>query len=103
MSDATLPPPRSSSLAPAADAGSRSDSSSGEGEFDTSLDQSTYSAVKEEGSGDSEGRQDNKQKRKRTRYVWDLQCFIIVSYFGFLGDIVLPWIDWSLNISFEHC
>ena len=69
MSDATLTPPRSSSLPPAADAGSRSDSSSGEGEFDTSLDQSTYSAMKEEGSGDFEGRQDNKQKRKRTRYA----------------------------------
>jgi hypothetical protein len=88
MSDATLPPPRSSSLAPAADAGSRSDSSSSEGGFDTSLDQSTYSAMKEEGSGDSEGRQDNKQKRKRTRYVRDLQCFL--NSFGFPGDIILP-------------
>jgi hypothetical protein len=69
MSDATLVPPRSSSLAPAAEAGSRLDSSSGEDELDTSLDQSTYSAMAEEVSGDSEKRPDNKQKRKRTRYV----------------------------------
>jgi hypothetical protein len=95
MSDATLPPPRSSSLAPAADAGNRSDSSSGEGEFDTSLDQSTYSVMREEGLGDSEGKQDNKQKRKRTRYVRDLQCFR--HSFGFPGDIVLPWIDENLK------
>jgi hypothetical protein len=73
MSDATLPSPRSTSLGLAADTGSRSDSSSGEGEFATSLDQSTYSTVKGEVSGDSEGRPDNKQKRKRTRYVQDMQ------------------------------
>ena len=83
MSDATLTPSRSSSLPPAADAPSRSDTSSGEGEFDTSLDQSTYPAVKEEGSGNSEGRQDNKQKRKRTRYALVLQRFIILSYLAF--------------------
>jgi hypothetical protein len=52
------------------------------------LDQSTYSAMKEEDSGYSEGRQDNKQKRKRTRYVRDLQCFL--NFFGFPGDFILP-------------
>ncbi|KAE8444583.1 hypothetical protein EG329_014414 [Mollisiaceae sp. DMI_Dod_QoI] len=66
MSDATLPPPRSSSAAPATEAGNRSDSSSGEGEFDTSLDQSFDSSAKEEGLGGSGVRTENKQKRKRT-------------------------------------
>ena len=68
MSDATLPlPPRSSSAAPVSEGHQRADSSEGEAEFDTSLDQSTDYAAREENSGDS-GRTDNKQKRKRTRY-----------------------------------
>ncbi|KUJ22720.1 uncharacterized protein LY89DRAFT_680839 [Mollisia scopiformis] len=66
MSDAILPPPRSSSAAPATEASNRSDSSSGEGEFDTSLDQSFDSGAKEEGLGGFEARAENKQKRKRT-------------------------------------
>src|ERR1700709_2635086 len=66
MSDATLPPPRSSSAAPTGGDGSRSDSSSGEVESETSLIESSDVASKEEGP---EGRMENKQKRKRTRYV----------------------------------
>ena len=69
MNDATLPPPRSSSAAPDVQFRNQSDSSSGEGDFDTSLDPSAYILSKEENSGDSEGRTDNKQRRKRTRYV----------------------------------
>jgi hypothetical protein len=69
MSDATSPlPPRSSSAAPVSE-GQRADSSSGEGEFGTSLDQSTESVGREENTDDFGGRADNKQKRKRTRYV----------------------------------
>jgi hypothetical protein len=72
MSDATVPsPPRSSSAAPVAEGRQRADSSSGEneGELDTSLEQSTGSTAGEDFTGDSGGRTDNKQKRKRTRYV----------------------------------
>jgi len=69
MSDATLPPPRCSSAGPAAGDGNRSDSSSGEVESDASLIQSSDAASKEERSGNPEGRIENKQKRKRTRYV----------------------------------
>lgn len=70
MSDATLPPPRRlSSAAPATANRIRSDSSSGEGEFETCLEQSAGYATRGVGLGDSEGRADNKQKRKRTRYV----------------------------------
>jgi hypothetical protein len=69
MSDATLPlPPHSSSAAPVSEGQQRADSSSGEGEFDTSLDQSTESVGREENTDDFGGRADNKQKRKRTRY-----------------------------------
>jgi len=68
MSDATLPPPPRSSSAPVSEGRQRSDSSSGEGEFDTSLDQSIGNAAREDDTGDSGGRTDNKQKRKRTRY-----------------------------------
>ncbi|KAH6709194.1 hypothetical protein BKA61DRAFT_659158 [Leptodontidium sp. MPI-SDFR-AT-0119] len=67
MSDATLPPPRRlSSAAPATANRIRSDSSSGEGEFETCLEQSAGYATRGVGLGDSEGRADNKQKRKRT-------------------------------------
>jgi hypothetical protein len=70
MSDATLPPPpRSSSAGPVSEGYQRADSSEGEGEYDTSLDQSTVFAVREDNTGDSGERTDNKQKRKRTRYV----------------------------------
>ncbi|KAN0122498.1 hypothetical protein V8E51_000824 [Hyaloscypha variabilis] len=66
MSDANLPlPPRSSSPAPVSEARQRANSSEGEGEFDTSLDQSTDSVAREENTGGC-GRTDNKQKRKRT-------------------------------------
>lgn len=73
MSDATLPPPRSSSAAPTAEAAQQSDSSSGEGEFDTSLESCVSAGGKEESAGDGERRTDNKQKRKRTRYMWGLE------------------------------
>ena len=80
MSDATLPlPPRSSSAAPVSEGHQRADSSEGEAEFDTSLDQSTDYAAREENSGDS-GRTDNKQKRKRTRY--GVKVFRSTSIFG---------------------
>ena len=72
MSDATLPPPRTSSAAPTAEAAQQSDSSFGEGEFDTFLESCVSAVGKEESVGDGEGRTDNKQKRKRTRYVWEL-------------------------------
>jgi hypothetical protein len=69
MSDATLPPPRSSSAAPASETGNRSDATLPEGYFDAPPDQPSSSPAKEEASGDSEGRTDSKQKRKRTRYA----------------------------------
>ncbi|KAG4438170.1 hypothetical protein IFR05_006338 [Cadophora sp. M221] len=66
MSNATLPSPRRlSSAAPATASRIRSDSSSGEGDFET-LEQAAGYATRGVGSGDSEGRADNKQKRKRT-------------------------------------
>lgn len=72
MSDATLPlPPRSSSVAPVSEGRPRADSSSGEGEgeFDTSIEQATASLAGEDLNGESGGRAENKQKRKRTRYI----------------------------------
>ncbi|KAH7364144.1 hypothetical protein BKA65DRAFT_590510 [Rhexocercosporidium sp. MPI-PUGE-AT-0058] len=67
MSDATLPPPRRlSSAAPATASRIRSDSSSGEGDFETCLELSAGYVARGERLGDSEGRADNKQKRKRT-------------------------------------
>ncbi|KAK0119228.1 hypothetical protein ONS95_008084 [Cadophora gregata] len=67
MSDAILPPPRRhSSAAPATAVRTHSDSSSGDGDFETCLEQSTGYAARGEVIGDSEGRSDNKQKRKRT-------------------------------------
>lgn len=70
MCDATLPPPRRlSSAAPATASRSLSDSSSGDADFETCLNQSAAYVVRGESLGDSEGRADNKQKRKRTRYV----------------------------------
>ena len=67
MSDATLPQPRSSSEAPATVDSNRYDSSTGEGDSDTSLIQTESLDMKEEGPGDDEGKLDSKQKRKRTR------------------------------------
>jgi hypothetical protein len=69
MSDPASPPPRSSSVAPASETGNGSESSLPDAYFDTHTDQSYISPAKEEASGDSEGRTENKQKRKRTRYV----------------------------------
>lgn len=72
MSDATLPPPRPSSSASAAlgtTARVRSDSSSGEGDFEISFEQSSRFVARGEALGDPDGRADNKQKRKRTRYA----------------------------------
>ncbi|KAL2072605.1 hypothetical protein VTL71DRAFT_11948 [Oculimacula yallundae] len=67
MSDATLSPPRRlSDAAPAMVERSHSGSSSGEGESETCLEQSAGYIVRGEGMGESEGRADNKQKRKRT-------------------------------------
>ncbi len=80
MSDATLPPPRrssSASAAPATAARVRSDSSSGDGEFEISFEQSTEFIARGDVLGDSEGRADNKQKRKRTRYALDPQHLLL--------------------------
>lgn len=66
MSDATLPPPRSSSVEAANSDGNRSDSSNAGIDYDTSLILSGDIEAKDEGV---EGRLDGKQKRKRTRYV----------------------------------
>lgn len=63
MSDATVPPPRSTSTSPAAGDGNQSDSSNGELYFETTLVESADGNLKEEGG---EGKPDNKQKRKRT-------------------------------------
>jgi hypothetical protein len=82
MSDATLrPPPRSSSTGPVSVGHHQTDSSLGEGDFDTSLGQSTDSATRDDHTGDSGERTDSKQKRKRTRYVWGV--FIFVGTSGF--------------------
>ena len=64
MSDATLPTPRSSSAAPAARDESRPVSSNGEFGSDTPGLEIKDVTMQEESS---EGRSDNKQKRKRTR------------------------------------
>lgn len=65
MSDATLPPPRSSSIAPASIDRNRSDSSSTELDSDVSLMNSMDPESKD---GGAEEKGENKQKRKRTRY-----------------------------------
>ncbi|KAF4627155.1 hypothetical protein G7Y89_g11003 [Cudoniella acicularis] len=65
MSDATLPPPRSSSKAPTARERNRSNSSQSETDFDTSMEHKSSSVTGEAASGDSE-RADGKQRRKRT-------------------------------------
>jgi hypothetical protein len=82
MSDATSPPPRSSS-APADETAHENGSELSflEGEYDMGLDQSYMSTAKEEASGDSEGRADNKQKRKRTRYVRTSNTCISLGHF----------------------
>lgn len=67
MSDATLPP-RSSSADPV-DEGNGQDSSLLEQYPEAEAEETYMSAVKEDGSGDSGGGMDNKQKRKRTRFV----------------------------------
>ena len=66
MSDAILPPPRSSSGAPD---GHRSDSSTFETDNDMALTTSSGSESKDDKSNKSENKADAKQKRKRTRYV----------------------------------
>ncbi|PBP19587.1 homeobox domain-containing protein [Diplocarpon rosae] len=66
MSDATSSPPRRSSLAAPATARRHSNSSSGDGDFETCLEQAAGFVVGRDSSKDSEGRSDNKQKRKRT-------------------------------------
>jgi hypothetical protein len=78
MDDATLPehptPPRRSPVEaappPTLDPAPSSDCVSDGSDVTTSSNNSTSSPLKEERSGDSEGRSDGgKQKRKRTRYV----------------------------------
>ena len=97
MSDATLPlPPRSSSAAPVSAECQQADSSEGEAEFDTSLDQQTDAASAEENTGDS-GRIDNKQKRKRTRY--GVKVFRSTSMFGIKLCSVQSSIYWQLEFS----
>ncbi|KAK2628056.1 hypothetical protein QTJ16_002702 [Diplocarpon rosae] len=66
MSDATSSPPRRSSLAAPATVRRHSNSSSGDGDFETCLEQAAGFVVGRDSSKDSEGRPDNKQKRKRT-------------------------------------
>ena len=86
MSDATLLPPRRlSSAAPAMVARVLSDSSSGEGDFETCLEQSASYIPRGEGSGGSEGRAENKQKRKRTRYVCEGSTYKI-----YIQSLVCP-------------
>lgn len=69
MSDATLPAPCPSSAAPHIDNRNCSDSSSGEGDFDTTLGSSASGIGKDSGATEYNGGGDGKQKRKRTRYV----------------------------------
>lgn len=69
MSDATLPPPRSSSVDPASEGRERSNSSQSREDFDVSGEQSSDPATREGASGESESRAENKQRRKRTRHV----------------------------------
>lgn len=69
MSDATLPPNPLAATALSGDDGNRSDSSHNAGDSDASLIHSSDPADREEGIGSVEGKVDNKQKRKRTRYV----------------------------------
>ncbi|CAL3962340.1 hypothetical protein PZA11_000469 [Diplocarpon coronariae] len=66
MSDATSPPPQRSSSATPTAARGHSNSSSGAGDFETCLEQAAGFALGRDGAKDSEGRPDNKQKRKRT-------------------------------------
>ncbi len=81
MSDATSPPRSSSAPADETAHENGSELSFLEGEYDTSLEQSYVSTAKEEASGDSEGRADNKQKRKRTRYVHTSNTYISLGHF----------------------
>jgi hypothetical protein len=71
MTDATLPPPRSS-INPASEGRERSNSSQSREEFDVSGEQNSDPAAGEGASGESESRAENKQRRKRTRYVFIL-------------------------------
>jgi hypothetical protein len=80
MSDATLPPPRSSSVGPASEGRERSNSTQSRDEFDVSGEQSSDPATGEGGSGESESRAENKQRRKRTRYA-----FILLPKYGFIA------------------
>ncbi|TVY83353.1 Homeobox protein YOX1 [Lachnellula suecica] len=68
MSDATLPPPRSSPVGPASEGRERSNSSQSQDNFDVSGEQSSDPATGEGASGESETRAENKQRRKRTRH-----------------------------------
>lgn len=70
MSDsATLPSPHLSSGELPVESGNRSESSSSEGDFNSRGEQSSLPDSKIEDSNDADARADNKQKRKRTRYV----------------------------------
>ncbi|TVY39085.1 Homeobox protein [Lachnellula subtilissima] len=66
MTDATLPPPRSSSVRSTSEGRERSDSSQSREEFEMSMEQSSDPASGEGTSGESESRAENKQRRKRT-------------------------------------
>ncbi|TVY12779.1 Homeobox protein YOX1 [Lachnellula arida] len=66
MTDATLPPPRSSSVRSTSEGRERSNSSQSREEFDVSGEQSSDPANGEGTSGESESRAENKQRRKRT-------------------------------------
>ena len=88
MTDATLPPPRSSSVRSTSEGRERSDSSQSREEFDMSMEQSSDPASGEGTSGESESRVENKQRRKRTRYVLHIAssvqvlcCHISPDYF----------------------
>lgn len=89
MTDATLPPPRSSSVGSTSEGRERSNSSQSREEFDVSGEQSSDPANGEGTSGDSESRAENKQRRKRTRYVLYIAsrgqvhcCHISPNYFS---------------------
>jgi hypothetical protein len=95
MSDTNLLlPPHSSSPAPVSEARQRANSSEGEGEFDTSLDQSTDSVAREENTGDC-GRTDNKQKRKRTRYGVKVSMVVSMSRFNLRIVLRTNTDDWN--------
>lgn len=100
MSDATLPP-RSSSAEPVEDMANGSDLTLPGSNPDTLREDDYVSTTREDGSGDSAGGTDNKQKRKRTRYVGS--CAPLSSLFRWDSDPDIHKCQELGNTANNHC